>query len=96
MTVYILLLAILWWTFAVIVFTRLEAQNSLENVRDRAMCIGLAVFWPIVAVCVFPVLVYQSFVASAAQIRSDLKNRGVLREFEQWLEDRNGKILPKD
>jgi hypothetical protein len=51
------------------------------------MAIGLAVFWPVAAVAIVPVLVYQSVVAGTARIRADLKNRGVLREFETWLRE---------
>jgi hypothetical protein len=49
----------------------------------------MAVFWPITAAIVVPALIYQALVASASRIRIDLKNRGILREFEDWLKTRD-------
>jgi hypothetical protein len=84
-----------WWTFAVIVWVTI-INDSGRDTKDLMLAVGLAVFWPAIAVGVIPVLIYQACVPTTARIRVDLKNRGILKEFEQWLKDRDGKILPKD
>jgi hypothetical protein len=83
---WILLAIAVWWTFAVIVWVMIM-QDIGRDTKDWLMAIGLAVFWPAVAVGIVPVLVYQSVVASTSRIRADLDNRGVLREFEAWLRE---------
>ena len=91
-----LLVAIgVWWTFAVIAWVMVMHDGGRDT-KDQMLAIGLAVFWPVVAFGVVPALVYQSCVASTARLRNDLRNRKLLAEFEQWLKDREGKIVPKD
>lgn len=91
----LLIAVVAWWTFAVIVWVML-IQETGQDLKYRALVICMAVFWPIVAVGVIPALVYQSCVASTARIRADLKNRGIMKEFDQWVRDRKGEIMPKD
>jgi hypothetical protein len=83
---WILLAIAVWWTFAVIVWVMIMLDIGRDT-KDWLMAIGLAVFWPAVAIGIVPVLVYQSVVASTSRIRADLDNRGVLREFEAWLRE---------
>ena len=84
-----------WWTFAVIAWVMIMHDGGRDT-KDQMLAIGLAVFWPAVAIGVVPVLVYSSWVASTARIRADLKNRGIMQEFEQWLEDRKSEeVLPE-
>ena len=83
---WILLAIAVWWTFAVIVWVMIMLDIGRDT-KDWLMAIGVAVFWPIVAIGIVPVLVYQSVVASTSRIRADLDNRGVLREFEAWLRE---------
>lgn len=93
---WILLAIAVWWTFAVIVWVMIM-HDCGRDIKDQLIAIGLAVFWPVVAIGIVPVLVYQSIVASTSRIRADLDNRGILREFETWLAERDkGKIVPKD
>jgi len=77
-----------WWTFAVIVWVMLMHEDG-HDAKYHMQAIGLAVFWPLVAVGVVPALIYQSVVASSARIRADIKNRGLLREFNHWLNERD-------
>lgn len=86
MLVYIAM-AVAYWTFAVACVAILAPETS-RDWKDVAFVIGLAVFWPVAATLVIPALVYQAAVASTSRIRADLKNRGVLREFEGWLRER--------
>lgn len=81
------LLAVLWWTFAIVVAVTTITESS-RDARDIAMVIGLSVFWPIVAVAAIPAIVYQGSVASVKQIRADLANRKLLNEFEAWLKNK--------
>ena len=92
-----LLIAIaVWWTFAVVALV-IMIQDSSRDIVDRALIVGLGVFWPLCAVAVLPVLIYQGLVASTARIRVDLKNRGIIAEFEQWLDSRDkGTVLEKE
>lgn len=87
MSAAILLAAAIWWTFAVIVWVQL-IYDSGRDAKDKALSLGLAVFWPIVAIGVVPALIYTSYVASADKIRTDLHNRKLLGEFEAWLKQR--------
>jgi hypothetical protein len=87
MNAYILLAAVIWWTLAVVLWAHL-INDCGRNAKDRAIAIGLSVFWPAVAIGVIPPLIYQAYVASAKQIRMDLRNRKLLDEFEDWLKQR--------
>jgi hypothetical protein len=89
MDVLIVVSAVAWWTFAVVVLMIIANNSDFDDAKSLACAIGFAVFWPITAVIVVPALIYQAFVASASRIRIDLKNRGILREFEDWLKTRN-------
>jgi hypothetical protein len=87
MNVYILLAAAIWWTLAVVLWVQL-IHDWGRDTKDRAIAIGLAVFWPAVAIGVIPALIYLAYVASADKIRTDLRNRKLLGEFEDWLRQR--------
>lgn len=91
-----LLLAVaVWWTFAVVALV-IMLQDAGRDIFDRGLIVALAMFWPICGIALLPVLLYQGLVASTKRIRSDLHNRGVLAEFEDWLKQKEqGKILPK-
>lgn len=93
----LILAAIVWWTFAVAVVALVASHSDITDLKDVAFAVGLSVFWPVTAALVLPALIYQAAVASTRRIRVDLQNRGVLREFEDWLRERNaGKVSPKD
>ena len=87
MNAYILLAAAIWWTLAVVLWALLISDCS-RDIKDRAVCIGLSMFWPAVAIGVIPALIYQAYVPSADKIRTDLRNRKLLDEFEDWLKQR--------
>lgn len=86
--------AVVWWTFAVVAIMLIVLQSDVRDLKDVAFAIGLSVFWPLTAAFILPVVIYQASVSSASRIRADLRNRGVLREFDNWMRERN-KILPK-
>lgn len=86
----IALIAIVWWTFAVIAFVVfVTALEETWSVTACATILVMAVFWPITVLLMIPVSIYNMSVSSAKQIRTDLRNRKVLNEFEEWLRTRN-------
>lgn len=89
MDVLIVVSAVAWWTFAVVVLMIIANTSDFDDYKSLAFAIAMAVFWPITAVIVVPALIYQALVASASRIRIDLRNRGILREFEDWLKTRD-------
>jgi hypothetical protein len=89
MDVLIIVSAVAWWTFAVVVLMIIANSSDIADAKSLAFAIGFAVFWPLTAVIVVPALIYQALVAGTTRIRADLKNRGILREFEDWLKTRN-------
>ena len=93
----LILAAVVWWTFAVAVVALVASHSDITDLKDVAFSVGLAVFWPVTAALILPMIVYQAVEASSSRIRVDLKNRGVLNEFEDWLWERNaGKVSTKD
>jgi hypothetical protein len=87
MNVFILLAAAIWWTLVVVLWVQL-INDCGRDIKDRAIVIGLSVFWPAVAIGVIPALIYLAYAASADKIRTDLRNRRLLGEFEDWLKQR--------
>ena len=93
----LILVAVVWWTFAVALVALISTHFYITDRKDVALTIGLSVFWPVTATLALPAIVYQAAVASTSRIRIDLRNRGVLREFETWLRERDAiKVLPKE
>lgn len=93
----LILAAIVWWTFAVALVALIASVSEVTDMKDVAFLIGLSVFWPLTATLALPAIAYSAAVASTQRIRADLRNRGVLREFETWLREREAvKGLPKE
>lgn len=88
MELLVIFLTVVWWTFAVVALMTIANNSDMSGVKNSAFAIALAVFWPITALMVIPALIYQALVSSTARIRVDLRNRVVLREFEEWLKTR--------
>lgn len=79
-----------WWTFAVIAFVVfVTVLEETWSITSCATILAMAVFWPITVLLMVPVSIYNASVASAKRIRTDLRNRKVLNEFEEWLRTRN-------
>ena len=96
----LIMLAVLYWTFAIAVFAifaaLVVAEHSGLGVKDFLLILVVAVFWPFAVIAAIPIYVYQATVASTKRIRTDLHNRKLLREFENWLKNRKGEIQPKE
>jgi hypothetical protein len=77
-----------YWSLVVIFFafaTVAMLDSTRTNFLDLAAAMTLAVFWPATVVAGAVILVYSNSVKSVQQIRNDLRNRKILREFEEWL-----------
>jgi uncharacterized integral membrane protein len=77
-----------YWSLVVIFFafaTVAMLDSTRFNFLDLAVAMALAVFWPATVVAGAVILVYSNSVKSVQQIRNDLRNRKILREFEEWL-----------
>lgn len=93
----LILVAVVWWTFAVTLVALIDSHSDITDKKGVALTIGLSVFWPVTATLALPAIIYLAAVAGTQRIRADLRNRGVLREFETWLRERDAvKVLPKE
>jgi hypothetical protein len=77
----IIVLAVLYWTFAVAVLQVLRDEPK----EQFWFGIGVAIMWPILIPVIAVALPYRAVVRSAKTIRSDLRNRKLLAEFDEFL-----------
>jgi len=77
----IIVLAILWWTFAV---SALAIAASHEGTMHWRV-IGYALFWPMPLPVIAVFLTYDMTVKSTKRLRADLQNRKLLREFDAYM-----------
>jgi uncharacterized integral membrane protein len=90
-------IAMLWWTIAVVLIICFIMADTQANNKEIILAFAGCLSWPVLLPFVLVGLLYQALVASAKQIRTDIKNRKLLKEFEEFLEERkHSKILPKD
>jgi hypothetical protein len=88
MTVEIFAALAVWWT--VFMWMAVTLTHNAESVKEVLMYGVLALFWPITAPFVLCGLLYRLFVNSAGQMRQDLRNRKLLREFDRWYRETHG------
>lgn len=93
-----LIILAVWWTIAVVTLSWAFTKVEPSSILDTGIVICMSILWPLTATAMLPYVVYLMLVMSTQQIRNDLRNRGILREFEAWLADqkKEGKILPKE
>lgn len=74
---------VVWWAVAVAFFALIlrEREVSAANVAACAL-------WPIAVIWVLVTFLLDIPFQTAKQIRTSLNNRGILREFEAWLAER--------
>jgi len=88
----IFILVQFYWA-AMVSFLAIIATTQELNKEN----IAAAVLWPLLGVLMIFVLTYRAFVDGSQTIRTDLKNRGLLKEFGEFLEQREqSKVLPKE
>ena len=83
--------AVTWWTFAVAALAII-----LNSERLTMMGVAMAIFWPLVIPIGAVVIPYRAFVHSTRTIKTDIRNRKLMHEFEQFLAARKGDILQKE
>ena len=86
MEVLIFISPVFWFFGFVIIMTALYDSENLHPCDFGV--IAVAVFWPIVAVVGLFVILWDIPFSSAKKIRADLRNRGLLEEFNQWVKDK--------
>lgn len=85
-----LILGMAYWTvvisfFAVIVGAALTDRTDATHL---AMAFAMSLFWPLTTLLGSIATVYGIFVKSGSRIRADLRNRKLLREFDEWVRNK--------
>ena len=83
----IIVLAILWWTFAVAALSMAVSHEGQMHWRVLGYCL----FWPVLLPFIGAALIYDMAVKSTLRLRADLKNRKLLKEFDAYMRERNSK-----
>lgn len=89
MDIVVVVSIIAYWTLAVVFASAILFNTDSDSWKTAAIIIGFSVWWPITALMALVFIVYDAFVKSAKRIKIDLHNRKLLREFEQWLKERD-------
>ncbi|MDE4176373.1 hypothetical protein PXK01_19630 [Phaeobacter sp. PT47_59] len=84
--------ALIWWTLAVVIFVTLADQRD-SHIQE---VIAVAAMWPIFTAVWVPVLLWRIPFRTAKAIRTDLRNRKLLGEFNEWLERRDQDAQPQE
>lgn len=85
----------LWWTITVVLILSVIDEFRGSN-KETALAMAGCLSWPFLLPFVFIMLLYDMLVKSTAKLRIDIDNRGLMKEFEEFINQRNhGKILPK-
>lgn len=85
----------LWWTMTVVLLMSVLDEFMGSN-RDTVLAIAGCLSWPFLLPFVFIMLLYDMLIKSTKKLRIDIANRGLMKEFEEFIKLRNhGKILPK-
>ena len=89
---YILIAAVaVWWTIAVALFGIIAGSQDISD--DAGEWVAFSIFWPITATLYLFVILWRIQFKSAKAIRHDLKNRKLIREFDEW---HRGRIVAKE
>lgn len=93
---YVMTGTMAWWAIAVPMVAKAADEFDRDHPWQSLAIFAAAIVWPITAVAFVPVVLVAASFQSAKNIRKGLYNRGVLREFEAWLdESEKGKICQK-
>lgn len=85
----------LWWTITVVLILSVIDEFRGSN-KETTLAMAGCLSWPFLLPFVFIMLLYDMLVKSTAKLRIDIDNRGLMKEFEEFINQRNhGKILPK-
>jgi len=81
---------LVWWSITVIVFMAIDTRS---NPRETTHRIAVAAFWPLIAFGILIISLWEIPYPTTQKIRSGLHNRGVLKEFDAWLDARNAQNI---
>ena len=85
----------LWWTITVVLILSVIGEFRGSN-KETALAMAGCLSWPFLLPFVFIMLLYDMLVKGTKKLRIDIENRGLMKEFEEFIKQRNhGKILPK-
>jgi len=92
----VLFITMLWWTVAVVLCMSLLSEFSSTK-KEMLLMAVVCICWPLFTPFAVVILLYDLWVSSVKRIRIDIENRGLMKEFEEFIKLRNnGKILPKE
>lgn len=76
-----------WWTIMVLIFVRLDHDSYNHDVKFKT---AFAIGWPLFAILAIPSLIKNLIFTSTKEYRTALKDRKLMKEFEQFLELKKG------
>lgn len=82
MNLYYLAAFMTWWMVAMTMTAHIDRY---DNLKDRLGQLFVAIFWPVVLPMLVPMFLWRIVFVSARTIRQDLRNRKLMREFEEWI-----------
>ena len=84
-------LLLIWWSVAAPLTGFIMGRFDVDEYGVIAfmMVIAATILWPVSVVIGAVIIIYRIPMATARTIRIDLRNRGLLREFDAWLRERN-------
>jgi heme exporter protein D len=77
----------IWWAGVCLMFVGMVHENNHKAWET----VAYPVLWPVVAITLIPLILWRIKVRTAKQILADLRDRKLLREFEEWLKSRDKK-----
>lgn len=83
-TEIIIVLAVLYWTFSVVALAFLTQVES----EHLWLTVAVAILWPMLIPVGLIAVPYRMIVQSSSAIRTDLRNRKLLREFDEFLKSK--------
>jgi hypothetical protein len=84
----LIIVAVLWWTFSVILFTQIVHESAHDSIKSWMETIAMVTLWPLFVPLVTIGMLYEALRVTGEKVRNDLHNRKLLREFEDWLKTR--------
>jgi len=78
----------LWWTGAVVLCMSVLSEFSSTK-KEVLLMASFCILWPLFTPFAAISLLYDMCVSSAKRIRIDIENRGIMKEFEEFIKQRN-------
>ena len=72
----------------IIYFIPFKSDVILYTTKEYILLCLIILLWPITSLVALPYIFYMGFRKSASQIKVDLKNQGLLKEFYEFLDSK--------